>query len=53
MSNEIVPFVDMQRMAISIARSGLFGVRTPDQALALMLVVAGRGPPSGTRRTGL
>jgi len=43
MSNELVPYADMQRMAVSIARSGLFGVRTPDQALALMLVSAAEG----------
>jgi len=51
MSNEIVPFVDMQRMATSIARSGLFGVRTPDQALALMLVsqAEGRHPALAAR----
>jgi hypothetical protein len=29
---------DMQKMAEAIARSGLFGMKTPDQALALMLV---------------
>jgi hypothetical protein len=51
MSNEIVPFVDMQRMATSIARSGLFGVRTADQALALMLVsqAEGRHPALAAR----
>lgn len=36
-------FVDMQRMAQAIARSGLFGVKTPDQALALMLVSQSEG----------
>jgi hypothetical protein len=51
MSNEIVPYADMQRMAVSIARSGLFGVRTPDQALALMLVsqAEGRHPALAAR----
>lgn len=51
MSNELVPYADMQRMAVSIARSGLFGVRTPDQALALMLVsqAEGRHPALAAR----
>ena len=51
MSNDIVPYADMQRMAVSIARSGLFGVRTPDQALALMLVsqAEGRHPALAAR----
>lgn len=43
MANEVVPLPDMERMATAIARSGLFGVRTPDQALALMLVSQSEG----------
>lgn len=42
MSNELATIAhslnDMQVMAESIARSGLFGMKTPDQALALMLI---------------
>lgn len=40
MSNEIAIYKlsDMQVMAEAVARSGLFGMKTPDQALALMLV---------------
>lgn len=34
---------DMQVMAESIARSGLFGMKNPDQALALMLVAQAEG----------
>jgi hypothetical protein len=34
---------DMQTMAQAVARSGLFGVKTPDQALALMLVAHAEG----------
>ena len=51
MSNEIVPLGDMQRMAMAIAKSGLFGVKTPDQALALMLVsqAEGRHPALAAR----
>lgn len=29
---------DMQTMAVAVAKSGLFGMKTPEQALALMLV---------------
>ncbi len=32
---------DMERAAIAIAKSGLFGVKTPEQALALMLLAQG------------
>lgn len=40
MSNEIALYKlsDMQVMAEAVARSGLFGMKSPDQALALMLV---------------
>lgn len=40
MSNDIALYKlsDMQVMAEAIARSGLFGMKSPDQALALMLV---------------
>jgi hypothetical protein len=30
-------------MAVSVARSGLFGVKTPDQAMALMLIAQAEG----------
>lgn len=42
MSN-LVPFQDLQGMAASIAKSGLFGMKQPDQALALMLVAQAEG----------
>lgn len=40
MSNEIAVYAlkDMQTMAEAVARSGLFGMKSADQALALMLV---------------
>lgn len=40
MSNELATYKlsDMQVMAEAVARSGLFGMKSPDQALALMLV---------------
>lgn len=36
-------FADMQRLAESIARSQLFGIRTPDQALTLMAISQAEG----------
>jgi len=36
-------FQDMQRMAVAIAKSGLFGVKDADQALSLMLVASAEG----------
>ena len=43
MSTELIPLPQLQTMAGTIARSGLFGIRTPDQALALMLVSQAEG----------
>lgn len=45
MSNDLVPIplTDLTTMATTMAKSGLFGVRTPDQALALMLVAQAEG----------
>lgn len=34
---------DIERMAIAVAKSNLFGVRTPDQAMALMLISQAEG----------
>lgn len=39
----LVPLDDMSRMADSISKSGLFGMKTHDQALALMLVAQAEG----------
>lgn len=38
-----VSFGDMLRLAESIAKSGLFGMKTPDQALALMAIAQAEG----------
>ena len=43
MSNALVPVQDIERMALAVAKSGLFGVNTPDQAMALMLVAQAEG----------
>lgn len=42
MSN-IVPISDIERMATAVAKSGLFGVRTSEQAMALMLIAQAEG----------
>jgi hypothetical protein len=42
MSN-LVPVQDIERMAVAVAKSGLFGVKTPDEAMALMLVAQAEG----------
>ena len=34
----LVPVDQIERMAVSVARSNLFGFKTPDQAMALMLI---------------
>ncbi len=47
MSN-LVPFQELQGMAGAIVASGLFGMKTPDQALALMLVAQAEGQHPAT-----
>lgn len=39
----VMPFDAMQRLAESIAKSGLFGIRTTDQALTLMSIAQAEG----------
>jgi hypothetical protein len=36
-------FQDMQRMAVSIAKANIFGIKDPDQAIALMLIAHSEG----------
>lgn len=38
MSNHLVPTNEIQTMAVAVAKSGLFGMKTPEQAFALMLI---------------
>lgn len=38
-----IPYNDLEKMAAAIAKSQLFGVKTPEQALALMLVAQSEG----------
>jgi len=42
-STAIMTVTDIERMAIAVAKSNLFGVRTPDQAMALMLISQAEG----------
>lgn len=39
----LVPLSDMQTMAKSVAESNLFGIKTPQQAMALMLIAQAEG----------
>jgi hypothetical protein len=39
----LIPVADVERMAMAIAKSGLFGVKEPNQALALMLLAQAEG----------
>lgn len=48
MNNQMVPFEQLSQMAQAMAGSGLFGVKTPQQALALMLVAQAQGIPAAT-----
>lgn len=41
--SEVIPFGDIERMAAAVAKSGLFGIKSPDQAIALMLVAQSEG----------
>ena len=43
MSNELVPMDQLQTMANAFAKSGMFGSKTPDQCMALLLLAAGEG----------
>jgi len=43
MSTQLATLSDMQTMADAVAKSGLFGMKTPEQALALMLVAQSEG----------
>jgi hypothetical protein len=43
MSNSIVPFIEVEKMAQAVAKSGLFGAKTAEQALSLMLIAQAEG----------
>lgn len=41
--NDLIPFPDIEKMAIAIAKSKLFGMQTPEQVIALMLIAQAEG----------
>lgn len=43
MSTELIPYSEVEKMGQSVAASGLFGVKTKEQAVALMLVAQAQG----------
>lgn len=43
MSNELIPISDIERMAAVVAKSGLFGVKSVEQAAALMMIAHAEG----------
>jgi hypothetical protein len=38
-----LPFSDLEKMAMAVAKSGLFGIKTPEQGIALMLIAQAEG----------
>lgn len=43
MSTELIPYQDVEKMAIAISKSKMFGFNTPESALAIMLVAQAQG----------
>src|SRR3990167_1250084 len=43
MSTALISITDMERMALAFSKSGMFGVKTPDQALSLLVLDKGEG----------
>jgi len=43
MTNALLPISDIEKMAVAVAGSGLFGVKTKEQALSLMLIAQAEG----------
>lgn len=41
--NALVPVSDIQKMAEAVAKSNLFGIKTPEQAMSLMLIAQAEG----------
>lgn len=48
MSGALIPFDALQQMGVALAKSGLFGVKSADQAIALMLVAQAEGQHPAT-----
>jgi hypothetical protein len=43
MTTELIPYGDVEKMAIAISKSKMFGFNTPESALAIMLVAQSQG----------
>ena len=43
MTTELIPYQDVEKMAIAISKSKMFGFNTPESALAIMLVAQSQG----------
>lgn len=43
MSTELITMTDIEKMGLAIAKSGLFGMKTPEQAIALMCIAQAEG----------
>jgi hypothetical protein len=43
MSTALIPIADLERMAIAFAKSAMFGAKTPEQAMALLLLAQAEG----------
>lgn len=43
MANNLIPVSDIEKMAIAFAKSKLFGIKTPEEAMALMLIAQAEG----------
>lgn len=43
MSTALVPITDLERMAQAFAKSGMFGAKTPEQAMSLLLLAQAEG----------
>ena len=41
--NAVIPYAQQERMAVSLVKSGLFGLQSADQALALMAIAEAEG----------
>lgn len=46
MNNELTPLNDLEKIAAYIAASGLFGIKTKEQAIILMLISQAEGKPA-------
>lgn len=47
-SGALIPFDHLQQMGVALAKSGLFGMKSADQAIALMLVAQAEGQHPAT-----